>query len=120
MKDFRDLEVWSYAHEVTLETYRLTKIFPDDERFGLVVQMRRCAASVPSNIAEGCGRRTDADFARFLHIAMGSASELDYQLLLAVDLNYVDRATAEVLRRRLERVKRMLTGLLRRLNRSAS
>lgn len=90
LKNFRDLEVWKHAHSLTLEAYRQTKTFPSDERFGLTSQIRRRAASIPANIAEGCGRRGDAEFHRFLQIAMGSASELEYHLLLAKDLEYFD------------------------------
>ena len=89
MKDFRDLEVWRHSHRLTLDVYRESKNFPMDERFGLTSQIRRCAASIPANIAEGCGRRGDGEFHRFLPIAMGSASELDYHLLLAKDLEYL-------------------------------
>jgi len=83
MKDFRELKVWEKAHQLTLEVYKATTIFPKDELYGLTSQIRRACASIPANIAEGCGRRGDAEFARFLGIAMGSASELDYHLLLA-------------------------------------
>ena len=85
MKDFGDLKVWHEAHKLTLAVYRASAAFPREERYGLTAQMRRSAVSVPSNIAEGCGRR-GADFGRFMQIAMGSACELEYQLLLARDL----------------------------------
>jgi four helix bundle protein len=77
MKDFRNLEVWKLAHQLTLAAYRETRSFPTDERFGLTSQIRRAASSIPANIAEGCGRRGDAEFHRFLQMAMGSASELE-------------------------------------------
>jgi four helix bundle protein len=83
MQDFRDLRVWVLAHEVTLAVYRITAAFPREELFGLTSQIRRSAASIPANLAEGCGRNGNAEFARFCSIAMGSASELDYHLLLA-------------------------------------
>ena len=86
MQDFRNLSVWRLAHELTLAAYRETSRFPSSEQFGLTSQMRRSAASIATNIAEGCGRGSDADFGRFLQIALGSASELEYQLLLAADL----------------------------------
>ena len=88
MKDFRTLTVWQEAHQLTLSIYRVTKNFPKDELYGLTSQMRRCSASIAANIAEGCGRRGNAEFARFLQIASGSASELDYHLLLARDLGF--------------------------------
>ena len=89
MRDFRELKVWEKAHRLTLQVYRITKNFPSDEQFGLTVQLRRAAASVPTNIAEGCGRDSERELARFMSIAGGSASEVEYQLLLACDLNYI-------------------------------
>jgi len=79
---------------MTLEIYRLTKNFQQDERFGLTSQLRRAAASIGANLAEGCGRKSSPEFGRFVRIAMGSASEVDYHLLLATDLGYVERETA--------------------------
>jgi four helix bundle protein len=115
LKSFRDLKVWQKAHELALAVYKCTRSFPKDEIYGLTVQMRRAAASVPSNIAEGCGRRGDAEFARFLQIAMGSASELEYQLMLAHDLGYVGSEKYGQLSAGVMEVKRMLASLLRRL-----
>jgi four helix bundle protein len=86
VKDFRDLQVWEKAHRLTLEVYKVTVSFPPREKYGLVDQVRRASTSIPANIAEGCGRGTDAEFARFLQYAMGSASELEYHLLLSSDL----------------------------------
>ena len=99
MRDFRDLEVWRKAHEVTLAVYQMTRIFPREEVYGLTAQMRRSAASVCANIAEGCGRRGGRELARFLQIAAGSASELEYHLLLAADLKLVDGAAHGTSRR---------------------
>jgi four helix bundle protein len=90
MKSFRDLKVWEKAHELTLAAYDATSNFPKQEMFGLVPQIRRCASSIPANIAEGCGRRGNGEFHRFLQIAMGSASELEYHLLLSRDLKILD------------------------------
>ena len=89
MKDFRNLQVWQKAHELTLALYRSTVSFPTEEPYGLTSQLRRGATSIGSNIAEGCGRATDPDFARCLDIAAGSASEVEYQLLLAHHLQLV-------------------------------
>ncbi|NTW50172.1 MAG: four helix bundle protein, partial [Chlorobiales bacterium] len=86
MKDFRELKVWHKAHELAINVYKTSKEFPKEELYGLTSQSRRAASSVPANIAEGCGRDSPADFARFLQIAIGSASELEYHLLLAHDL----------------------------------
>jgi four helix bundle protein len=91
MKDFRDLVVWQKSHQLTLAAYRETMSFPSDERFGLTSQIRRSAASVPANIAEGCGRCGNGEFHRFLQVAMGSASEVEYHFLLAHDLKYLKR-----------------------------
>ena len=89
MKNFRDLEVWRKAHELTLEIYRSTDCFPKQELYGLTSQMRRCSASIGANIAEGCGRSNNGDFHRFLQQAMGSGSELEYHVLLAFDLGFL-------------------------------
>ncbi|UHD17000.1 four helix bundle protein [Thiocapsa bogorovii] len=115
MQDFRDLLVWVKAHDATLAVYRYTQTFPSDERFGLTFQIRRAAVSVASNIAEGSGRRSDADFARFLSIAFGSASEVEYQALLARDLGYMSDSEHQEIRDRLSEVKRMLSSLIKRL-----
>ena len=90
MKNFRDLVVWQKSHQLTLDAYRLTASFPADERFGLTSQTRRSTASIPANIAEGCGRRGNPEFHRFLQVAMGSASEAEYHFLLANDLKYLN------------------------------
>lgn len=82
--------VWEKSHRLTLAVYKTTSIFPDSERYGLTSQLRRSSGFIPANIAEGCGRNGNHDFARFMQIAMGSACELEYHLLLARDLKYVD------------------------------
>lgn len=89
MKNFRQLKVWQKSHQLTLKVYAVSRAFPKEELFGLTSQIRRSAMSVPSNIAEGCGRTGDVEFRRFLVIAMGSANELDYQLLLGSDLGFI-------------------------------
>ena len=116
MKNFRDLEVWNLAHQLTLQAYQCTRSFPPDERFGLTSQIRRAAASVPANIAEGCGRRGNAEFHRFLQMAMGSASELEYHLLLSRDLQYMDQSVYEPLNHSTTRVKRMLASLINKVD----
>jgi four helix bundle protein len=90
MQDFRDLKVWQRAHALVLQIYKASSRFPDHERYGLISQLRRAAVSIPANIAEGTIRASDQDFARFLQIAIGSASEVDYLLLLARDLEYAN------------------------------
>ncbi len=115
MRSFRSLEVWKKAHSLTLEVYQATREFPGRELHGLTSQLRRSAASIPANVAEGCGRCGTADFRRFLHVAMGSASELEYHLLLAGDLGLLTPAVNARLAQRTVEIKRMLTGLIHRL-----
>src|SRR5436305_10184748 len=116
MKNFRDLVVWRKAHELTLSVYKNTFFFPADERFGLTSQARRSAASISANIAEGCGRHGDGEFHRFLQMAMGSASELEYHLLLAHDLGFLSQVKYEPLNRDVVEVKRMLASLVVRVD----
>ena len=115
MKSFRNLVVWQKAHALTLAVYRVTRGFPKEELFGLTSQMRRSSSSIAANIAEGCGRRTDSDFARFLQISFGSASEVDYHLILAHDLDILDKSLFEELLYDVVEVKKMLAVLLQRL-----
>lgn len=97
MRDFKTLKCWALAHELTLEIYKITATFPSYELFGLTGQMRKSSSSMPTNIAEGCGRRTVADFSRYLDNALGSSNELEYQLLLSKDLNYISNEKYEEL-----------------------
>ncbi|HLA79040.1 MAG TPA: four helix bundle protein [Vicinamibacteria bacterium] len=115
MKNFRDLKAGAKAHDLALRVYRATDLFPARERYGLADQMRRAGVSVSCNIAEGCGRSGDAEFRRFLDIAMGSASELECQVLLARDLGYLDQQLSHELEADVVEVKRMLASLIRRL-----
>ena len=115
MKDFRQLKVWEKSHQLALAIYKVTKDFPKEELYGLISQIRRSSMSIPTNIAEGCGRFTDADFARFLQMAMGSASETEYQLILARDLDFLPKDSYEKLHSEVEEVKRMLVSLLKTL-----
>ena len=115
MKDFRQLKVWEKAHQLALAIYKETKNFPKEELYGLTSQIRRASMSIPTNIAEGCGMNTDKEFARFLQIAMGSASETEYQLILAHDLEFLSKETHEKLHTNVEEVKRMLASLLKTL-----
>jgi four helix bundle protein len=112
MKDFRDLKVWEKAHRLTLNVYVATSKFPKEELYGLTSQIRRCSASIAANIAEGCGRRGNGEFHRFLQIASGSASELDYHLLLANDLKFLQQLQYQELSKGLLEVRRMLTSLI--------
>jgi four helix bundle protein len=120
MRDFRELKVWGKAHSLTLDIYAATRTFPKDELYGLISQTRRAAASVGANIAEGCGKNSRPDFARFLQTALGSASELEYHLLLAHDLGYLAVDIHEQLTVRVMEIKRMLTGFIQYLNTGAA
>lgn len=115
MRDFRNLQVWEKAHSLTLNVYRTTLSFPKEELYGLTSQIRRSSASIPTNIAEGCGRNGNAELARFMHISMGSASELEYQLLLAHDLTYLEQDAYTELHEKVTEVKRMITGFIKTL-----
>ena len=115
MRDYKTLKVWEKAHRFALAVYQATAGFPSEERFGLTREVRRSATSVPSNIAEGCGRESEPDFARFLNIAAGSASEAAYQLLLAHDLHYLDQRAYADLDAQAQEIKRTLNGLIQRL-----
>ena len=115
MRDFRKLQVWVKAHELTLEIYRVTENFPAIELYGLRAQIRRAAMSMGSNIAEGAGRHTDTDFARFLDIASGSTHEVEYQALLTRDLGYITSEIHLQIDSGANEIKRMLASLTRRL-----
>ena len=116
MKDFRDLKVWERAHRLTLDVYRMTSRFPREELYGLTSQMRRCSASIGANIAEGYGKRGNNEFQRFLQIASGSASELDYHFLLARDLSFLPDADYVRVEGDLSILRKMLTSLLQKVD----
>jgi four helix bundle protein len=111
VRDFHKLQVWEKSHRLTLEIYLATAQFPKSEVFGLISQLRRSCASIPANIAEGCGREGDGEFGRFLEFAMGSASEVEYHLILAHDLGYVDAPSYQRLNGQVIEIKKMLTSL---------
>jgi four helix bundle protein len=115
LKDFRKLQVWEKSHRLALQVYKVTATFPRAELYGLTSQIRRASVSIPANIAEGCGRSGDAELARFLHIAMGSASELEYHFLLAHDLGLLNDLDYGPLAREVTEVKRMLTSFIQTL-----
>ena len=115
MKDFKELSVWSKAHELTITIYALTRAFPRDEIYGLTSQVRRSSASIGANIAEGCGRRSDGEMARFLQIARGSASETEYHLLLARDLGFLPESEFRQAEQKLVELERMLTSLVQKV-----
>jgi four helix bundle protein len=116
VKDFHELKVWQKAHPLTMAVYRVTATFPREELYGLTSQLRRASSSIGANLAEGCGRNGDAEFARFCSLAMGSASETEYHLLLARDLKLLNSQDYEALNQRATELKRMLTALMQKLN----
>ena len=123
MQDFRQLNVWQKAHELTLELYGATRTFPSDERFGMVSQIRRSSASIGANIAEGCGLNSRIHFARYLQLASGSTSELAYHLILAKDLGYIDEKRFAMYAGTADAIHKMLATFIKTLkvrSRSAS
>lgn len=115
MKDFKSLKVWEKAHLLTLAVYKVVRNFPSHELYGLTSQIRRSCVSIPANIAEGCGRNGDAEFARFLQIAMGSACELEYHLMLVHDLQFLAAADHSQLTGEVVEIKRMLASFIQKL-----
>lgn len=115
MKDFRELNVWEKSHQLTLEIYKMTTGFPKVEQYGLTSQLRRASSSIGLNIAEGCGRGSDADFKRFLYFSFGSACEVEYCLILVLDLNYIASDKHAELQSLIEEIKKMLSALIEKL-----
>lgn len=115
MKDFRNLKVWEKSHKLVLNIYELTNDFPKSELYGLTSQIRRAAVSIPTNISEGCGKYSGNDFARFLQISMGSASELEYLILLSNELKLIDISVFTELNLNIVEIKKMLTSLMKKL-----
>ncbi|MGN6602874.1 MAG: four helix bundle protein [Ginsengibacter sp.] len=112
MQDFRRLSVWEKGHRFTLAVYAATKSFPKEELFGITSQLRRASSSIPINIAEGCGRGSDADFGRFLQMSLGSASETEYLILLSYELGYLTEKSNQILLSGVQELKKMLTALI--------
>ena len=115
MQDFRKLIVWKRAVNFTVQVYRSTGDFPGSERFGLTAQLRNASSSVGANIAEGCGRGSSKDFLRYLHIAIGSAFEVENHLILARKLGYLDEESAIILEEGILELKRMLSSLIHKV-----
>lgn len=112
MQNYKDLKVWVKAHEFTIKVYEVSKQFPREEIYSLTNQLRRAASSIPANIAEGCGRQTSGDLARHLNIALGSANEAEYFLILAKDLNYLKDDNFNSLSLSINEIKAMLIALI--------
>jgi len=115
LRDFKELKVWQKGHRLALAVYKATTSFPKEEIYGLTSQIRRSCASICANIAEGCGRNGEAELARFFQIGMGSASELEYHLLLAYDLGFLKTTNYDQLNNEVIEVKRMLTSFIQKL-----
>jgi len=118
MVDYRNYKVWQRSHKVVLNIYSMTKTYPKSEQFGLVSQMNRAAVSVPTNIAEGCGRETQKELIRFLYISSGSAHVLDYLLLVSKELGFIKDAKANELIKEIDEIKKMLAALIRTIQKS--
>lgn len=112
MRDFHNYKVWQRGHQFALDVYKQTKSFPKEELFGMTSQLRRASTSIPINVAEGCGRKSDAEFAHFLNIAAGSASEVEEELLLSVDLGFLDGLIFQKLDKEVKEIKAMLGKLI--------
>lgn len=115
MRNFRELSIWSKSHLFTLKIYSITKKYPKEEMFGIVSQMRPSASSIPTNIAEGCGRNSNPDFKRFLVMASGSSSELEYQLILSKDLEYLSEFSFKELETGLIEIRKMIHSFIKNL-----
>ena len=120
MRDFHKLMIWQRSHSLTLEIYKISKTFPKSEIFGLTSQIRRAVSSIPTNIAEGCGRNSNKEFAHFLQIAIGSATEVEYQLLLAHDINYINDDDYQILTDETVAVRKMIIKYQSELKSSSS
>ena len=115
MRNFKTLYAWQKSHEFILEIYRTTQDFPSEEKYGLTSQIRRAATSIALNIAEGCGRRTEKEFANFLNISFGSCCEVEYAILLCKDLNFITEEKYNDLDNKLLEIKKMLTALIKKI-----
>ena len=115
LKNYKELKVWQRSYQLCLEIYRITKEFPKEERYGLTSQTRRAAVSVPSNIAEGYGRKTTPEYIQALYIAYGSNCELETQILLSGDLGYINEEGIKKLQEEISEVERMLKALIKSL-----
>ncbi|SMD33960.1 four helix bundle protein [Reichenbachiella faecimaris] len=112
MNRYQDLQVWKKSMDLVEEVYAVVKSFPNDEKFGLISQIRRCAVSIPSNIAEGSGRTSKKEFAHFLSIATGSLFELNTQIQISTRIGYLKNEKQEVLTQNIDEIHRMLFGLM--------
>ena len=115
MQNYKDLKVWDKAHKFTLKVYEASKLFPKDELYSLTNQLRRAASSIPANVAEGCGKNTQSELAHYLNIALGSANESEYFLILSKDLNYLSEEDFTELYNSINEIKAMLISLINKV-----
>ncbi|MBI4722389.1 MAG: four helix bundle protein [Candidatus Stahlbacteria bacterium] len=115
MKSYRDLEVWQKSIELVKDMYFITRNFPDEERYGLASQMRRCVVSIPSNIAEGKTRGHTNEYIQFLYIALGSSAEIETQLIISNELKYIPTETRDELLEKIDHIARMIRNLIKAL-----
>ena len=115
MKKFKNLKIWQEAVKIVLEVYKLTKQLPDEEKFGLVSQMRRCSVSIPSNISEGSSKSTDKHFNKYLEVSLGSAFEWETQLIIALNENYLSEEKFKELEQKIKQIQKMISSFQSRL-----
>ena len=115
MQNYKELKVWDRAHQLTLKVYEMSKKFPKEELYSLINQLRRCVSAIPANIAEGCGKNSQKDFVNFLNIALGSANEAEYFLLLSKDLDYLPGEEHLTLNDNINEIKAMLISLIHKV-----
>jgi len=115
MHNFKELKVWQISRQLVKEVYELTTLFPSEEKYGLISQIRRCVVSMPANISEGSGRNTDKDFAHFLNISLGSAYELETLLTLSLDLKLISEEQLEPIQFKISEIQKMTFGLIKTL-----
>lgn len=116
MRDFKKYDIWQLSHLLTLEIYKITSLFPKEEIYGLSSQIRRAVSSIPTNLSEGCGRNSDKEFNQFLNIALGSANETEYLLILSKDLNYISEEQFSDLDSKINTIKSKIYKLKEKLN----
>ncbi len=115
MRKYKDLVIWQKSVDLATSIYKITTLFPSEEKYGLISQMRRCSVSIPSNIAEGAGRSSDKEFSRFLKIAYGSAYELETQMIISMKLEFIQTNDFEILSKELEELQKMIFVFNRKL-----
>ncbi len=118
MKDYRNIQAWQRSHKLALLLYKITDKFPAKENYGLTSQIRRAAVSVPTNIAEGCGRTTETELTRFMDISLGSLNEIEYLLLLSMELGYIEKEVYQNLSKEVIEIRKMLTAFVKTVHKS--